>query len=209
MPEQTRAVKLLKFGRRNYMEKFQGGVLYMNTLKHFQTSECCKLRSDKDEGLSAVYQANGAILFRQNGKREFVHIGTVNNQMHYRDREKDPEHQKIFCMYALQVEPQKQKIDERNFGFGDTCVLILDPKEFLNRVKCAAAQKRIEVYHKLVEYVDRKKYNGKIGAFRKFSEFSYQNEFRILIFLELPVPYEFNIGNISDITELRPIHDAI
>lgn len=199
MPEQTRAVKLLKFGKKIDMEAFQGGVLYMNTLKHFQTLECCELRGDKDEGLSAVYQAKGAILSRQNDKGECVPIGTIVDQLHY--REKDSAHANVFCMHALQVEPQKQNIDERNFKFGDTFVLILDPIEFLNRVKRAAAQKRIEVYHKLVEYVDRKKYKGPIGPFRKFSEFSYQNEFRILISRESPGPYELNIEDISDITE--------
>jgi len=93
-------------------------------------------------------------------------------------------------------------VGERNFKFGDTFVLILNPIEFLNRVKRAASQREIEIHHKLVEYVDREKYNGPMGPFRKFKEFFYQNEFRILVSPpESQCPYILNIGDISDITE--------
>lgn len=199
MPDQTPKVKLLKFGEKNRMKSFQEGVLYMNTLEYFQKLECCELRGDKDEGLSAIYQAKGGTLSRQNDKGEFVPVGTIVDKVRY--REKDSTYVNVFCMYALQFYPQKQYIDERNFNFGDTFVLILNPIEFLNRVKRAATQKGIDVHHKLVEYVDRDKHNGPMGPFRKFKEFSYQNEFRILVSPETQGPYILNIGDISDITE--------
>ena len=177
MPEQTVKVKLLKFGKKIDMKAFQEGILYMNTLEHFQKRESCELRGDKDEGLSAIYQAKGGILSRQNDKGEYVPVGTIVDEVHYRD--KNSAYVNVFCMYVLQFYPQKKCIDERNFKFGDTFVLILNPIEFLNRVKRAASQRGIEIYHKLVEYIDREKHNGSMGPFRKFKEFSYQNEFRI------------------------------
>jgi hypothetical protein len=200
MEEQKRAVQLIKFGKKIHMEAFQDGEIFMNTLNHFQNLENCELRGDKDEGLSAIYQANGATLSRKNDEGEFVPIGTINDQLQY--REEDSAHINVFCMYAIQVEPKKQKIDKRNLKFGDTFVLLLDPTEFLNRVKGAAEQKGIKVYHNLVEYVEREKHNGPIGPFRKFSEFSYQNEFRIIISRKSQEPYKLNVGDISDITEL-------
>ena len=186
------------------MEEFRKGVLYMNTLKYFKELEGkCELRSDKDEGLTAVYQAKGAMLSRQNSDGKYVHIGTITNQLKY--REKYSVNENIFCMYALQVQPKKQNIDKRNLKFGNILVSILDPVEFLARVKLAAEQEGIRVFHKLVEYVDREKHNGSVGPFRKYSEFSYQNEFRILICQESPGPYKLSIGDISDITEQRVV----
>lgn len=200
MPEQTREVKLLKFGKKSDMEAFQKGILFMNTLEHFQKLECCEIRGDKEEGLSAIYQAKGGTLSRQNNKGVFVPTGTIVDKVRY--REKNSAYVNVFCMYALQFYPQKQYIDKRNFTFGDTFVLILNPIEFLNRVKRAATQKGIAVHHNLVKYVDRERHNGPMGPFRKFKEFSYQNEFRILVSLpDLQNPYILNIDDISDITE--------
>ena len=204
MTKQTQEVMLIKFGEKCYMEEFRKGVLYMNTLKYFkELEEKCELRSDKDEGLTAVYQAKGAMLSRQNSEGKYDHIGTITNQLKY--REKYLVNENIFCMYALQVQPKKQNIDKRNLKFGNTLVSILDPVEFLDRVKLAAEQEGIRVFHKLVEYVDREKHIGTVGPFRKFSEFSYQNEFRILVCQESTGPYKLNIGDISDITEQRVV----
>jgi hypothetical protein len=200
MTKQNHEFMLIKFGKKCDMEEFRKGVLYMNTLKYFEVlEEKCELRSDKDEGLTAVYQAKGASLSRQNSQGKYVHIGTITNQLQY--REKYSVNENIFCMYALQVQTKMQNIDKRNLKFGNTLVLILDPVEFLNRVKLAAEKEGIRVFHKLVEYVDREKHSGSVGPFRKFSEFSYQNEFRILVCQESPRRYKLSIGNISDITE--------
>jgi len=200
MPQQCQKVMLLKFGKKCYIEEFRKGVLYMNDLEYFKTlEEKCELRSDKDEDLTASYQAKGGQVFRQNSGGRYAYIGTITDQLQYREHYSI--NQNIFCMYALQVQPKKQDIDKRNFKFGDTFVSILDPVEFLNRVKLAADKEGIKVFHKLVEYVDREKHNGSLGPFRKFSEFSYQNEFRILVCQESPGPYKLSIGDISDITK--------
>lgn len=172
----------------------------MNTLKHFQGLEDCGLRGDKDEGLSAIYQANGATLSRKNDDGDFVPLGTINDQLKYRG--KDSVHVNVFCMYALQVEPQKLEIDSRNLKFGDTFVQLLDWTQFINRIKGAAKQKELKVFHGIVDYVDRATHKGSIGPFRKFNEYSYQSEFRIIIPRKSLDPYKLNIGDISDITEL-------
>ena len=182
------------------MEEFRKGVLHMNDLEYFKTlEEKCELRSDKDEGLTASYRAKGGKMFRQSSGGHYAYIGTITDQLQY--RENYSINQNIFYMYALQVQSKIQDIDKRNFKFGDTFVSILNPVEFLGRVKLAAKQEGIRVFHKLVEYVDHEKHNGSVGPFRKFSEFSYQNEFRILVCQESPGTYKLSIGDISDITE--------
>lgn len=199
MPQQCQKVILLKFGKKCYMEEFRMGILYMNELAYFKTlEEKCGPRSDKDEGLTAVYQAKGGQVLHQNNTGQYAYIGTITDQLQY--RESYSLNQNIFCMSALQVQPIKQGVDKRNFKFGDTFIFISDPGKLIGRIKFAAEKEGIKVFHKFVEYVNRKKHNGSLGPFRKFSEFSYQNEFRILVCLESPGPYKFCIGDISDIT---------
>lgn len=200
MEEQKRTMMLMKFGKEIHMKAFQSGELYMNTLNYFQNRENCELKGDRDEGLSAIYQANGATLSRQNSDGKFNPIGTINGPLNYRGE--DSAQLNVFCMYALQVEPKKLKIDKRNLNFGDSFVLLLDPTEFINRLKLAAEQMAIKICHKLVEYVERDKHNGPTGPFVKFSEFSYQNEFRIIILRKSLEHYKLKIGDISDITEM-------
>jgi hypothetical protein len=97
MTKQTQEVMLIKFGKKCDMEEFRKGVLYMNTLKYFEAiEEKCELRSDKDEGLTAVYQVKGAMLSRQNSEGKYVHIGTITNQLKY--REKYSVNENIFCI---------------------------------------------------------------------------------------------------------------
>jgi hypothetical protein len=200
MSQQAPRVSLLKFGKKCYMEEFRKGILYMNELDYFITfEENCKLRNDVEEGLTAIYQAKGGGVFRKDGKGESAYLGTITDRLRYRENYSMT--QNIFCMYALQIQPTKQSVDKRNLKFGDTFIFISDPSEFLDRVKFTAEKEGIKIFHKLVEYVDPEEYSGHLGPFRKFSEFSYQNEFRILVCQELPGHYKLDIGDISNITE--------
>ena len=106
----------------------------------------------------------------------------------------------VFCMFAFREKNSVFKVDPRNFEFGDTFVVLKDGNEFIRRVKELTARKGLKLEYNLVEYVDRSTYNGPIGKFRKFSDFSYQSEFRISIDSGKNRPYKLRIGDISDIS---------
>lgn len=92
--------------------------------------------------------------------------------------------------------------DHRNIGFGDTAILITDLIEFLKRVKAAAAAVEKPIFHGPVEYVDKKIHDGQMGPFRKFSEYEYQSEFRLVMVGTENEPNKstkLSVGDIRDI----------
>jgi len=66
----------------------------------------------------------------------------------------------------------------------------------------------------LVEYVELERFSGNMGLFRKGKEYSWQREFRFCFGVRSealnPVgAFEFQIGDISDITVIRPLESIL
>ena len=197
---------LFKFGKRDDIDKFvRDGHLFMNTLKHFREREAADLlRSDKHEGIAHCVQADGAILRMQRGE-EWVDIGTIRGQIHRSDGSEDTVN--VFCMYAFRESAIDALVDPRNFEFGDTFVVLTDGDEFLHRVQAAADRESLKLRQGLVEYVDRSTYDGPMGIFRKFVDFSYQSEFRIAVVSGTQHPLSLKIGDLSDISMVGNLAD--
>jgi hypothetical protein len=106
----------------------------------------------------------------------------------------------VFCMYAFLEKAATAKIDPRNFEFGDTYAVFTNGDEFIRRVRKAAERENLTFKHDLVHYVDRSKYNGTMGVFRKFADFANQSEFRISVVSGSKGPYSLRVGDLSDIT---------
>lgn len=190
---------LFKFGIRAHIDEFvREGHLFMNTLKYFREREADLLRSDKHEGAAHCLQAEGAKLRRKCGD-EWVDIGTISGQILSSDGSEDT--MNVFCMYAFRESAADGLVDPRNFEFGDTYAVLKlkDCDEFLRRVQVAAVRENLEFKQGFVEYVARPAYNGPMGAFRKFADFSYQCEFRIAVVSGIKAPFSLRIGDLSDI----------
>jgi hypothetical protein len=201
--ESNKVLALFKFGKREHIDQFvHEGHIYMNSLKYFKTLEGDLLRTDKHEGASYSLQADGAILrMEHNGK--WVDVATIRDQIISSDGN---EHlTKVFCMHVLLESASKSLVDPRNFEFGDTFVILKDGDEFLRRVHATAKKENIVLKQGCVEYVDKAKYNGAMGVFRKFSEFKYQSEFRFSAVTEKDTPFSLRIGDISDISKVGPL----
>ena len=106
----------------------------------------------------------------------------------------------VYCMYALRASHAPDLIDPRDFAFGDAFAVFTDGDEFFRRLRHAASAQGLQVTWRLVQYVDRDTYHGKVGVFRKFSAFSYQSELRIAIFPGTGKPFSIRLGDLSDIT---------
>jgi len=208
--QSNRILALFKFGNRQHIDEFVGaGHLFMNTLKYFRERETKDiLRSDKYEGTIHCKQTDGATLsIKQNDT--WLKIGTIQGPILASDGSE--ENTNVFCMYAF-MDNVSEKIDPKNFDFGDTYAILTDGDEFLLRVRKAAEREGLTLRHDLVEYVDRSTYNGVMGVFRKFSEFAYQSEFRISVVSYLKGPYSLRIGDLSDISltgNLEELNDRI
>src|SRR5690625_574853 len=171
------SVILAKILPQKYVSDFLDGNLHMNTDDFFTEIESSDvLRSDIYEGADEARQFKQISIKSSSG--EWVPIKGARSPLIHRYREKDVRH--ILCMYMFTDRPDFC-FDHRNIGFGDTAILITDLKEFLKRVKAAAAAVGKPLFHGPVEYVDKQLHDGQMGPFRKFSEYEYQSEFRLVM----------------------------
>ncbi|MHB8793174.1 MAG: hypothetical protein ACYC6O_07530 [Thermoleophilia bacterium] len=197
--DSDRVLGLFKFGRREHIEELiREGLLFMNPVSYFRTLENDLLRSDKEEGATGCFPASGAKLnIEVNGQWE--EIATINGSIITSDGSYKTTN--IFCMYSLMTSANGH-IDERNFAFGDTCVVLKDADDFLQRVDSSARRNNIDIEHRLVSYVSRETYRGAMDAFTKFSYFAYQSEFRIAIASDNNQPFSLRVGDLTDISIL-------
>lgn len=170
----------------------------MNTLKFFKENEANDhLRMDKSEGLSESHPADMCQMFIQKDS-EWLPIKNLIEQFRFDDP--DDKNTNVFSLYAITEKNEDLLVDDQMLGFGDTAAIILHGDEFLNRVRKAFDKKGWPYDLGLVNYVDKNKYSGEMGAFRKYSDREFQSEFRIATKTKRQGPIDdFHIGDIRDI----------
>lgn len=199
-----RVLGLFKFGQRANIEKFVGGCVYMNTLRHFVEVEKNAARQDSREGQSFWMQP-GLVTLSMRIDGEYRPIPGLDGPIAL----SNPEdlNVNVFCMYALRASVAKNLIDPRNLTFGDTFAVLMDGTEFLRRVRVAAERAALTVEIRMVEYVSEREHQGEMGVFRKSSAFAYQSELRIALKPGKGEPYRLEVGDLSDITHAGPLPD--
>jgi len=175
---------------------FLDGNLYMNTDAYFAAMDADDIaRADKDEGADEILQIKEIAIANKNKK--WIPIGGVKSPLIYRRGNKEGIN--ILCMYSI-TNQDDFHFDERNLNFGDTAIVIKDAKEFINRFKSAAKIAGRRLLHGPVEYIDKNKHHGQMGPFKKFNNYSYQSEFRFVLFGGNGGAIRFPIGDIRDIS---------
>ena len=103
-------------------------------------------------------------------------------------------------LYAV-TEPGPLTVTGEMLSFGDTLVVIKDVTTFLHRVEVAAKSIASSLHYGPVEYVEREHHAGDMGPFRKYGEFSYQSEFRLVVDARTPTerPIQIDVGTLHDI----------
>jgi len=92
----------------------------------------------------------------------------------------------MFCLYVL-LDKQEFEIDGRILEFGDTAIVIWNAIEFTRRLHKAANEMGLYVNQQPIKYVEKEKYHGVFGPFRKYETYRYQSEF-VLVQRELENP---------------------
>ena len=189
---------LIRIAPSAFLEDFCcNGRLYMNTLKFFKDSED-KLRGDKSEGLSESHPAKDCQLSIQVNS-EWLPINGLTEQFRFGDPHNI--NTNIFSLYAITEKNEDQFVDYNVHGFGDSAGVIVQGDEFLHRVKEAIEKRGWTYNYDLVDYVDKHKYSGQMGPFRKYSDLEFQSEFRIATVANRGGPLDdFCVGDLRDIT---------
>jgi hypothetical protein len=109
-------------------------------------------------------------------------------------------------MYLIREDGSNILVEERNFGFGDRFALLMEPEEFLNRVKAAVDGREQKVEWNVVEDIDETSFEGTLGIFKKVSSFSYQSEFRVSV-RGTGDALKLNLESLSDIVTLGGVSE--
>jgi hypothetical protein len=200
---------LLKFGQRDHLEQLRNrGLLHMKPQRYFREMESDAARGDRFETTDRVFQPSELRSLRVKRKDSLSEtvitpdrlVGPVLISL-------DKAPCNIYCMFAI-TEPATPLVDERNFQFGDSFVVILHTASFLDRMCSAAAARGFHYESGRVQYYDPIKCSGETGPFRKPATLSYQNEFRFIVRPGSSSPINLEIGSLADITsEVLPLSD--
>lgn len=197
----TYGIALVKVLPSQYLLDFLAGNLYLNTTTYFgKIDSRDALRYDAHDGADGAIQAK-EVAIGMNG--ESIPIETIGPII-FRRREVDERN--ILCFYTITNRPE-DGFDPKIMSFGDTAVLIAKLPEFIGKVKVAAQALNRNLKFAPVEYVDRQEHDGPMGSFRKFSELSYQNEFRFVLAGGNGQPFRLQIGSIDDLVIVLPSSD--
>lgn len=202
---------LCKFGGLEHLEDFRNGNLHMNSTKYFSNlNKTDIVRSDKYEDTDKMFQPKDILSLdikvdindiTKNitiPSKDFVGPITIGFGNIYN----------TFCMYIVKMKVPSNfeeiinlsRLDNRNYKFGNSCIFILNPQEFINRILSAAEKQNLNVSMNKIKYIDNKSYSGDIGLFRKIKKFKYQKEYRIAVYPGKLDAITLSIGDLTDIT---------
>ncbi len=149
----------------------------MNNLPYFWQIEDEELRGDKLDSVAEIRRGNSGIAVSKNEPDKPVTITNWNLWTY----PYQPEKKNIFCMCAVRPSVGSFPIDKRNFRFGDYALIVTNPQAFIDRISSQLRSQNISHKANLVEYVSNN-YVGAVGPFRKFKNFAYQSEWRLVCY---------------------------
>jgi hypothetical protein len=199
----------IKFGKEEFLQNLRDeGEIYCNTVDYFRSIEDKELRGDPLElAVNIVQGVNLELKFEGNliGVAPTVQLREFNSKVNGN----------LFCFYNYDASTDwngeqanfKINIDSKNFRFGDSALIILEPREFFTRIKNTLDLEEIPFHLNHIDYYDHKSFQGKLTPFSKSEIFSYQNEVRLFLPGDGSKVKQFKIGNISDISVLMKTSD--
>ena len=182
----------------------------MNFLQFFKEDAKDQERRDTSEGASQIDQVSRLKIQFEDKTIEMAREGAPFSLTSGQLRTFDPNYSgNIYSMMGpdpLFID-QVGKIDARNCDFGDTALLILEPKTFIDRLIAAIEKEKHFYYFDKVKYYDEREYSGPLDIFHKPQTYAHQLEFRFFIPSQEKKPLTFNLGSLEDITKMIPAQD--
>ena len=203
---------LIKFGTYEHMKAFyEKGEMYFNTFKFFKDLEASgDGRADKNEYSSIHYSSEGLNscslkIFPEGHKEQAIELSKENGFKSLTlDFGNDKAYSHLYSMSYIDIKEVVENdllIIPMNFApTKDYAVVIYNHEVFLNKFQLVMNDKyRCNYKCTHIDYVDKNTYSGGMGAFRKFSDFSYQNEYRIAVNFNTDKPMKIYLGSLEDI----------
>ena len=184
------------------------GHFYCNPITYFRSIENDNLKKDKNEGKAFIKQVKN-LQIQIKGKT----IATSPQAQFYFDHPEDSGN--IYCLYGVKTELvdltkkslQKVKIEDISSDFGKCALLITQPEEFLKRITKELNRQNRNFDFSPVHYYDHNSYEGELSPFYKSNNYSHQSEVRLWVPNKEEKPFEFFVGDISDISHKVEVSD--
>tara|TARA_R110002072_G_scaffold16233_1_gene63706 strand:+ start:1188 stop:1850 length:663 start_codon:yes stop_codon:yes gene_type:complete len=192
----------IRISKEEYIDSLQKiGQIYCNTIRYFREIENDGQKADENEGKAFIKQVKNIVI----KDRERILAKADSAQLYY-DNSKDIGN--IYCLYGVEsslmnkniFSEQMVKINRDSYGLGQYALIIHHPTEFMKRVSQKLKTLNKQFNFSPVKYYDKDAYNGELSPFYKSKEFAHQSEIRIWIPSQIEQVYEFQIGDISDIS---------
>jgi hypothetical protein len=193
-------VVLFRFGARDHLAAFRReGLLYMNSLRHFAKLEGDAARSDRFEGADEIHQPRDIVSLQIGGDDGRPALELKPHLAGPFSFARSAPSWNVFCMHGMRVVTDPL-VDERNFRFGDSFVIVLDTAAFIERFRDEAKARGLQPEWRPVEYFNAAEHSGDVGPFRKSHAFDYQREFRLALWPGEPGPITLRLGDLTDLT---------
>lgn len=110
----------------------------------------------------------------------------------------------IFCLYAIFSDDNRSLVEHLkiNNSFGDTTLIIYNPKEFIRRIEERCITRGLKHFCSRVQYFSEYNLPEKISPFNKRDKYSHQKEVRLVIQNKSNNPIVLHIGSIEDIATI-------
>ncbi|NNG99676.1 hypothetical protein [Acinetobacter sp. ANC 5414] len=202
------------FKKKQYMEEFLDGKLYMNCLGYFKNVEDAKnTQYDSKEGIKSYLQPHDVEMEIKFGD-QVIKLDVRNLAAPVIIQNNGYNNLKIICFYSpyidysdLKASKEDIKItDKMKNDFGDHVIIITNYEEFSKRLQAALdISEDIEFCgHKKVDYFPHN-FHGSFEdheiPFKKHEDFSFQKEYRVIARTKQhdEQPLVINIGDLRDI----------
>lgn len=205
---------LIKFMDEKYVDSFlNDGLLFMNNIDYFRNYEDTDvaLRGDVHEGLAATYDAEGLRITIDDHLLKGA-VDKVDLRYNHEGDTNIYSMTKISDGKILEAGDAGLLLSEKFIKFGNRAVVIGGSNivEFESRLKKALSNdpniytpREDNVLAKQVSYLSREEHHGQMDVFDKFSDYTWQHEWRIA-FKQKQVAgaYAIKIGKLSDIANV-------
>jgi len=174
----------IKIGKQEHIEDmYENEYLFFNTLRSFRATKKDETgRADPREANTLNKQLTYLEITTSKGTR--IKLSEISKEFNAQYNEHPTEIPYNICsLYTLRINEDLtiEQIDERVLNLGTRSLLIHNLDSFFKALDNSLSNLGIEYSRKPVNYYDHRTFEGELTLHHKDKEFSFQNEYRILL----------------------------